>query len=240
MVPIAFFDKEKESEIFTELLNEIRFCCRSLDVEMNGVCFSDLPSLFKSPVPFQIIFIYISSADTSALTLVEELRRHMPSVSLVILSDSRQFALDAFRFNASHYLMKPFSRTELAAALKRCFSEQEIRSNPVIQIKPVKSSVPVFVPLSDISFIEILRKIVVLHTEETEFHAYATLRSVSRQLDESFFQVHKSFIVNMNKIYSLNATDVILKNGRHIPLSRRNKAVLKERYQNFLLHKVHI
>ena len=232
MLHIAFFDQE--SEIFTYLPRDISFCCRCLNIEMQAACFSDLPSLLNAPVRFQIIFMYLSSKDTSALTLAESLRRRMPSVSLVFLSDSRYFAVDAFRFHASHYLMKPFSRTDLMSALKRCFSEQKIRTEQTIKIKPVKAPVPAVVPLSEISFIEIFRKIVILHTEDREFHTYSTLSAISRQLDENFFQVHKSFIVNMNKIDSLDTTDVILKNGRHIPLSRKNKAALKEQYQNFL------
>ena len=237
MLHIAFFDRE--SEIFTDLPKDIGFCCRCLNIETQTACFSDLPSLLNAPVHFQIIFMYLSSKDTSALKLVEDLRRHMPSASLVFLSDSRYFAVDAFRFHASHYLMKPFSQTDLMSALKRCFSEQKVRTKQTIQIKPVKASVPVTLPLSDISFIEIFRKIVILHTEETEFHTYSTLSAISQELDESFFQVHKSFIVNMDKIDFLEATDVILKNGRHIPLSRRNKVALKKQYQNFLFCKAH-
>lgn len=237
MLHIAFFDQE--SEIFTYLPRDIGFCCRCLNIEMQAACFSDLSSLLNAPAHFQIIFMYLSSKDTSALTLAEDLRRHMPSASLVFLSDSRYFAVDAFRFHASHYLMKPFLRAELMSALKRCFSEQKIRTKQTIKIKPVRASVPVIVPLSDISFIEIFRKIVILHTEETEFHTYSTLNAISRELDENFFQVHKSFIVNMDKIDCLEPTDVILKNGRHVPLSRKNKAALKRQYQNFLFCKVH-
>ena len=238
MVHIAFYDKESEN--LTELLEDVHNCCRCLNIEMNAVCFTDKHSLLNASADFRIVFIYISSKDTSALALAEDLRQSMPSASLVFLSDSRYFALDAFRFQALHYLMKPFSRTDLMSALKRCFSEQKIQMKPVIKIKPVKSSVLAFIPLSDISFIEIFRKIVILHTEDMEFRTYATLSSLSGQLDESFFRVHKSFIVNMNQICVLNNMDIILKNGRNIPLSRKNRVALKTQYQNFLCCKAQI
>lgn len=235
MVHIALYDKESEN--LAELLKGIHFYCNYLNIEINVTCFSNIHSLLEFPARFQIIFIYISSKDTSALALAEDLRQRMPFVSLVFLSDSRDFALDAFRFQASHYLMQPISQADIISALKRCFTEQKIQTKQVIKIKPVKSSVPTFVPLSDISFIEIFRKIVIVHTEEREIHTYSTLNAISQQLDESFFRVHKSFIVNMNNIHSLNTMEVILKNGRHIPVSRKNKVALKEQYQNFLLCK---
>lgn len=238
MLHIALYDKESNN--LTDLLKDIHLYCRFLNIDMDTTCFSDADSLLESPVCFQIIFIYISSKDTSALLLAEDLRRHLPAVSLVFLSDSRHFALDAFRFHASHYLMKPISQADLISALKRCFAEQKIQTKQVIKIKPIKSSVSTYVPLADISFIEIFRKIVILHTEEMEFHTYSTLNSISLQLDDSFFRVHRSFIVNMNKIDSLNTVEVILKNGRHIPLSRKYKVALKEQYQNFLLCKTQI
>lgn len=229
MIPVAFYHQEPEE--LTEILKDIQ----GLNLEITITCFSDLPSLMDSPIGFQIIFIYISSKDkdTSSLEPIEDLRCRMPSVSLVFLSDTRYFALDAFRLHAAHYLISPFSQTELMSALTRCFLEQHILTERMLKIKPVKNPVPAFVPLSDISYIEIIRKIVILHTENMEYHTYSTLSSISRQLDENFFQVHKSYIINMNKISSLDANDVILKDGRQIPLSRRNKAALKERYQNF-------
>lgn len=229
MIPVAFYHQEPEES--AEVLKDIQ----SLNLEISITCFSDLSSLMDSPIGFQIIFIYISSKDkdTSSLDPIEDLRCRMPSVSLVFLSDTRYFALDAFRFHAAHYLISPFSQTDLMSALTRCFLEQNIRSERMLKIKPVKNPVPAFVPLSDISYIEIIRKIVILHTENREFHTYSTLSSISRQLDERFFQVHKSFIINMEYISSLDANDVILKDGNHIPLSRMHKTALKERYQYF-------
>jgi DNA-binding LytR/AlgR family response regulator len=53
------------------------------------------------------------------------------------------------------------------------------------------------------------------------------LKEIKKRLPSLFVQTHRSFIVNLHYVFSLNTKDLELKNGMEIPVSSGYKMEIK-------------
>jgi DNA-binding LytR/AlgR family response regulator len=81
----------------------------------------------------------------------------------------------------------------------------------------------------DVLFAEALQNYVTIHNKDKKYITYLTFKSVENYLPaDKFIRVHKSYIVNMSKIDSIDGSDIRI--GQHnIPISRNMKDEVMER-----------
>ncbi len=72
----------------------------------------------------------------------------------------------------------------------------------------------------DIFFIEALKDYVVINTNTTRFTIHSTMKDIEKKMpSESFVRVHRSYIVNINKIFEIEHPNLILEqNNKIIPI----------------------
>jgi DNA-binding LytR/AlgR family response regulator len=86
--------------------------------------------------------------------------------------------------------------------------------------------------LNDIKWIEALGDYIKLVTDEANIVILSTMKAFEKQLpSEKFLRIHKSYIVNLEKIEKFNSKNVEV-SGRSIPLSRNKKTELAEALSN--------
>ena len=87
------------------------------------------------------------------------------------------------------------------------------------------------VPLHEIRSMEVRQNYVTIHAGE-DYTVKRTLSDIEKDLDESFFRTGRSFIVNLRYVRKITKTEVFLKEGGAVPLSRGlyhsiNQAVIR-------------
>ena len=85
--------------------------------------------------------------------------------------------------------------------------------------------------LDEIRYLEVMKNYVTVHAGEV-YSVKGTLQELERELDESFYKVHRSYIVNLRFVKKVTKTAVTLKEGQEIPLSRKayeglNRALIR-------------
>ena len=72
----------------------------------------------------------------------------------------------------------------------------------------------------DIFFIEALKDYVVINTNTTRYTIHSTMKDIERKMpSESFVRVHRSYIVNLHKIFEIESPNLILEqNNKIIPI----------------------
>lgn len=85
----------------------------------------------------------------------------------------------------------------------------------------------------NIDYIESLRNNVIIHTCHKDISIRMTLKDLLKELDESFIQVHKSYIVNMNKIDEVKQSYVRLKNDEKIIIGHKFKEQFMKQYNHY-------
>jgi two-component system response regulator LytT len=133
------------------------------------------------------------------------------------------------------YVIKPFKeidlRTSIEMALYKFKKEKEkfagvesssFKNSPIsseyIYVK--SNSKLVKVQNSNIIFVEALKDYVIIHTEKERFTIHSTMKDIEKKLPEKIFmRVHRSFILNLNKINSIDSSIVIIENSdKKIPI----------------------
>jgi two-component system LytT family response regulator len=170
----------------------------------------------------------------------------MPAVIFVTAYD--EYATQAFEVNAVDYLLKPFTETRLADALRRwlignaagsaslrALLETITRENATylerISVR-VRHGYTV-VNVADIDYLESENNYIRLFTGEQSYLVRGTLSAIEQQLDPSkFARIHRSVIVNLTQVTMLKpwfSGDyvVVLKGGRELRLTRTFTAVLQ-------------
>jgi two-component system, LytTR family, response regulator len=178
-------------------------------------------------------------------------REQMPMVVFVTAYD--EYALQAFEVHALDYLLKPFGRDRLQQSLAHARQQREghragelgrglmaLVDDLAPERKPdrlvVKSGGRVFfVRTDEIEWIEAAGNYVRLHLA-TQTHVFReTMNDMEKRLDpERFFRIHRSRIVNGDRIKELQPWTsgeylLVLQNGAHLRLSRNYREKLQQR-----------
>lgn len=161
----------------------------------------------------------------------------------------KQYAIDAIKFAALDYLLKPINFIDLRDVLTRLEKKQSKSSNSA-QIEAFLSNLnndpgnfnKIALPTLDGYQLEKVNNIVYCQAEENYCKIFTnrnevilvarTLKNIEELLpDELFFRIHKSHLVNMNYIKSYSKTDgytIKLENGVELDVAtRRNEEFLK-------------
>jgi two-component system, LytTR family, response regulator len=196
-----------------------------------------------------LIFLDIQMPKLTGFELIEVLDER-PQVIFTTAYD--QFAIKAFELNAIDYLLKPFSKSRLDEALDKAvprIQKKESAPNPIDSLltnKPDeggpltrivirKGSGIKIIPLSNISYIGAEDDYVMIYYDEGKALKQQTMKYYEDNLPPSLFlRVHRSFIVNLEKItrlepYSKDNYVAILNTGEKIPVSRTGYKTLREK-----------
>jgi len=132
--------------------------------------------------------------------------------SVILTTAYQNYAVEAFSLDVLDYLVKPIPFERF---LKACIKAKEFyelkHSNPIslpavndhFFIKCESQIEKVF--YADLLYAEAMLNYVILYTSGRKMVVYITLKSLEEQLPESIFiKVHKSFIINRDKIKSID------------------------------------
>ena len=73
-----------------------------------------------------------------------------------------------------------------------------------------------------------------LYCEEDMIEYYEKMDELEKELKGSFVRCHKSFLVNLMHVRSVDGRDITLMNGKKIPISRNKSAETKEKVFAYL------
>ena len=118
---------------------------------------------------------------------------------------------------ALNYLLKPVTEERLGDVLNRAVERLKTRENVLILSLPDGM---VTVPQHEIKYLEVMRNYVTIHAGE-DISIKRTLNELESKLDECFFRIHRSYIVNLRFVRKVAKTEVTLKDGSVLPLSRK-------------------
>jgi DNA-binding LytR/AlgR family response regulator len=192
---------------------------------------------FLSNNPVDLIFLDIQMPD---LTGIEFTRILENRPKIIFTTAYEKYALEGFKLEATDYLLKPFSyeeflkaarRAEKIIGLERAEAKETVEANNEFLF--IKSEYKIRrINFNEINYIEGLKDYVkvYLQNETKPILSLNSLKSLEAKLPESkFMRVHRSFIVNLGKIDTIERSRIIF--GKvYIPVSDQ----YKEKFQAFL------
>lgn len=191
---------------------------------------------FLSAQPADLIFVDIQMPDLTGI----EFARSLENASKIIFTTAyEKYALEGFKLNAIDYLLKPFSYEEFLKAAQKARKQSELEANvlPTIEANSqflfLKSEYKIRrINFNDILYIEGLKDYIKVYTtgEDKPVLSLNSIKSLEQKLPEDqFMRVHRSFIVNLNKIDTIERSRIIF-GKTYIPVSDQ----YKDRFQEYL------
>lgn len=184
-----------------------------------------------------VIFLDVEMPEMSGLELLDSLQSK-PMV--IIISGSEKYALEAFNYDVTDYLLKPITYARFYKATERAYQKRkgicedvkiDEKSKDEIFIK--ENSNLIKVKFSDILFVEAQENYVSLQSVEKRYLIHFTMKGIEKVLpSESFVRVHRSYFVNTNHIDSISGNRINVKvNGEMItiPIGKSYRPVLLDR-----------
>lgn len=167
---------------------------------------------------YDILFLDIEMEPEgmNGIELAAKLRENDSSIQLVFVTGYMDYIADGYDVEALHYLLKPVTEEKLGSVLARALERVKIREKELF-LQTTDGSVRVL--NSEIRYLEVQRNYVTIHAAE-EYTVKRTLGDLEKELDESFFRTGRSFIVNLRFVRKITKTQVFLKDGAQVPLSR--------------------
>ncbi|SDF75545.1 two component transcriptional regulator, LytTR family [Mucilaginibacter pineti] len=187
---------------------------------------SALPAIEYLKVnPVNLIFLDINIGEISGIQFLELVR---PDCAVIILSAYQEYALKSFEMNVTDYLLKPFTFERFYMAAQRAqILQARLPGKQFVFIKTQYRLEKVI--LSELLYIEGARDYRRIHTKTQALMTLETFGELELQLPLSrFIRVHKSFLVALDKIESIEKDFIRIAN-RLIPVSDTYKMALAEK-----------
>lgn len=222
--------------------------CKKIDKVKVVDTFADAMSAYRflEQETIDLIFLDIEMPDFSGIELVQSLPK---PPAIIFITSKEQYAIETFNFIESvvDYLLKPVTLPRLLQAVER-YEQRKGATHlsipqPLVPVAPPAKTVQenddylfvkterkfVRIDLNELLYVETVGDYSIFKTKDQQFTVHATLKSVKERLSSpNFLKVHRSFIVNLDKIKDIEDSSLLI-GDKVIPVSRNHRNRLMER-----------
>jgi two-component system, LytTR family, response regulator LytT len=155
-----------------------------------------------------LLLLDIQLPDFSGLHVAQIVSELGMETTIVFITAFDQFAIEAFKLRAFHYLLKPYDEEDLIQVIDLLGKKEKKKETSCSTLKlaiDTETGVKYLFP-KEIVFISKNKddKNVMIHTRDKRYTAAYTLQELSDKLSPfSFFRVHKSYLVNLEYVEEL-------------------------------------
>ena len=163
-----------------------------------------------------ILLLDIEMGKLNGVDLARQIRKLDKEVQILFVTGYSDYIADGYDVEALQYLMKPVSQEKLYTSLDRAMEKLKKNSAALFLEQPDGM---VRIPLYEIRYLEVRANYVTVHAD-APYSVKTTLTALEEKLDDSFFRVGRSFIINLRYVRKVTKAEVILEGTISVPLSR--------------------
>ena len=189
-----------------------------------------------------VIFCDINMPDLNGMDFIKAL---VAPPLVVFTTAYAEYAVEGFKVNAVDYLLKPFGLQDFMRAANRVRERLEgTTASAPASSTPVASDSDtdtiflktdyriVKVAISDIRYVEAMSEYlkVWIEGDAKPIITLLSMKKMEERLPQNFMRIHRSYIINLNKILEVNKNRVIMDRDTYLPIGD----MYKETFQNYL------
>jgi len=183
-----------------------------------------------------LMFVDINMPDLSGMDFVKSLDN---PPKIIFTTAHSEYAVEGFRVDAIDYLLKPIGYPDFLKAANKAKSWFDTQGITPIHVKTsegfllIKSEYKIVrINLLDIKYVEGMREYIRIHlVNQKPLMTLMSIKKLENSLPkENFMRVHRSYIVNLDKITVIERNRIIFDDDVYIPVSDQYKS----KFQKFL------
>lgn len=187
--------------------------------------------LLDSDLVFDIVFMDYQMAGMNGLDAARALRNKNSICSIIFVTAYPEFVLESFEVQPFRFMVKPLQEEKIYEALDNYIKQQKLLYPLVI----IENGEQKSIKAQDIIYLEGDGKYCLVRTNSETVHSSKTLAQVAALLPEHcFYRIHKSYVINMYFVSSVNGNTVTFTNGELAVIGRNHIAKFKKAYMNFV------
>lgn len=179
---------------------------------------------------YDILLLDIEMGAMDGVTMAKQLRKSNDTVQIIFITGYSDYISEGYEVAALHYLMKPVKEEKLWAVLDRAAGK--IAKNEKVLHFSLGGEM-VRIPVYRIRYADVFGNYVTIHGQ-SDVTVKMTLGELEKQLDDRFYRVGRSVLVNLTQISRVTKGEIRLSDGTALPLPRGaydgvNRAIINMR-----------
>lgn len=227
-------DDEREIEHLSELITEYR-SSRGMSLECDFFHNSIDFLCDMKDGEYDLVLLDVVMPGLNGIKAAQELRERDGNVKLIFISSSPEFAVESYRVDAYHYLLKPIDANVLFPLLDKVGKELSAQGDRGFVLKNREGVVRL--SFAEIEFVEVINKKVSFHLSDGVIREVtAALADIEGELltRQEFIKTHRSYIVNLSCVQAIGVNCAMTKSGHGVPISRQRRNQVQNAYMDFL------
>lgn len=189
--------------------------------------------LSNYPDKVDILFLDIQMDELTGMDTARKIRKFDNNVEIVFTTAILDYIHEGYEVRAYRYLLKPLKYECILKHTKACIEELIDRKDTIVLKHKSETTI---IQTNDILYIEVLRKEVTINKKEEKRLFKTSMKSIEDNLiKKNFFRCHKSYLINLKKVKSLNEKEnIVTIDSFEIPVSRYKLKELKIKLAHIL------
>lgn len=188
-----------------------------------------------TPDRWDLIFLDIYMRDLSGVEIARRIRQKDRNCILVFATTSQDHGIIGHELRISDYLVKPFQQQNVDSVMDWILQDQAPRLRT---LRLYVNWNEVEIRLRDITYIEIREHTALIHLNGQTISPRRSMESLEEELiGTSFFRCHRSYLVNLQHVDSLQKRDFCMDDGSLVPISSQHLAKARKLCQELFLER---
>jgi len=215
--------------------NVVRHFVQKTDsLSLIGVCATAMEAAnIMKKESIDLLLLDIEMPEMSGYDLLDSFAENPPEI--ILITAKAEYAATAFNYQVADYLVKPIIYSRFLKAISRAEEKfsQSAKNETSEEVYVRSDSKIVKVRFDEILYVEALADYITIFTKDNKYIVHSTMKGFQSRLPvKNFARIHRSFIVNINKVEAIeNLFVTIMK--RQIPIGISFKEAFMKRL-NFL------
>lgn len=213
---------DDEPEAVSKFSTLIESCARKQQVNIELKCFPSGESLLyefiESGLNIDILYLDIVMKKIDGMETAKKLRAAGCGSPIIFLSSCEDYVYDAFDVDAVQYLVKDrFTEEKFEQIFRKSAERAREPEQPVFVCE--FSGVKTFIPIAEITYFEIWRRLVTVHYGGKTKKFYGNMERLEQEFKAKYFvRCHRSYLIHLPYIAEFHRTQIVLKCGTCIPV----------------------
>ena len=197
-------------------------------------CAEEIGTEILSSCDIAFLDIDFKDKDYNGIDTARRLRRFNNDAIIIFVTNYIEYAPTGYEVQAFRYILKNEMSQKLEATTDQIIAHLQTERS---RIKIQSNGEVIDVPIQNILFIESKGHTLLIHmTVESRlppkcYSIYSTLSKMEADLKEyGFLRIHKSYLINMRHIKTLNCNEAYMDDGTHLSVGSRNYSECKKQY----------
>ena len=184
---------------------------------------------FLNQQSVDLLFLDVEMPGATGFELLDRLA-YSPKV--ILTTSKVEYAYNAFEYNVSDFLKKPFTYQRFLEAVQKITAptpDNNVNSTATDHIYIKSEGKLIRLNNSDILFIESMGDYVKFVSTDKKYITHNTIKNLEEKVNKQcFLKTHRSYIINVDKIDDIRENLLFIK-GNEIPISKAHRSEVRKR-----------